>query len=67
MVKVYECAAVMAGCRFVIHAEDSDEVLIKAVEHLHSFHDIEHLSDHMKARLHAIIRDESERPLGWQN
>ena len=60
MVKVYECASVMAGCKFVIHAQEGDEVLVKAVEHLHSFHDVEHLSDDLKARVHAVIKDESK-------
>jgi predicted small metal-binding protein len=46
------------GCRFVIHAEERDEVLLKAVEHMHSFHEIEHLSEPLKARIRAAIREE---------
>jgi predicted small metal-binding protein len=58
MANVFECGSVVPGCRFVIHAEERDEVLLKAVEHMHSFHDIEHLSEPLKARIRAAVREE---------
>jgi predicted small metal-binding protein len=63
MVKVFECASVVPGCKFVIHAEERDEVLVQAIEHLHSFHDIGHLSEPLKARIRAVIKDETVVPM----
>ena len=59
MVHVFECGSVVPGCTFVIHADERDEVLIKAIDHMYSFHDIEHLSAPLKARIRAVIREES--------
>jgi len=64
MAKVFECGSVVPGCKFVIHAEERDDVLGQAVEHLHSFHDIEHLSDQLRARICAVIREGSVKPIG---
>jgi len=58
MESVFECGSVVPGCRFVIHADERDEVLAKAIEHMHSFHEIEHLSEPLKARIRAAIREE---------
>jgi len=64
MVKIFECGSVVPGCKFVIHAEERDDALDKAVEHLHSVHDIEHFSAQLKERICAVIRDASVRPIG---
>jgi predicted small metal-binding protein len=57
MLNVYECASVVPGCRFVAHSESRDDVLVIAIEHLHRVHDIEHLSDSLKARIRAVIKE----------
>jgi predicted small metal-binding protein len=57
MFSVYECGSVVPGCRFVAHSESRDEVLVTAIEHLHRVHEIEELSDSLKARIRAIIRE----------
>src|SRR5215831_9350869 len=36
MVHVFECGSVVPGCKFVIHADERDEVLAKAIEHMYS-------------------------------
>jgi predicted small metal-binding protein len=57
MLSVYECGSVVPGCRFVAHSESRDDVLVIAIEHLHRVHDIEHLSDSLKARIRAVIKE----------
>ena len=58
MAKVIECAAVVPGCNFVIHGADEAEIIVKMAEHLGSAHDVKHLSEQLKARIHAFIRDD---------
>jgi predicted small metal-binding protein len=60
MVKVFECGSVVPGCRFVAHDESRDELVVTAVEHLHRVHEIEQLSESLKARVRAIIKDDVE-------
>ena len=57
MPNVFECGSVVPGCRFVAHSESRDEVLVTAIEHLHRVHEIEYLSDSIKARLRAVIKE----------
>jgi predicted small metal-binding protein len=58
MGKVFECGSVVPGCRFVIHADGDDELMMKAMAHARAEHGIEHMSEHLKARVRAAIRDE---------
>jgi predicted small metal-binding protein len=58
MAKVIECGAVVPGCKFVIHGMDEAEIIAKMAEHLGSVHDVEHLSEQLKARIRAVIRDD---------
>ena len=60
MMKVFECGAVVPGCKFVAHDENRDELVVTAVEHLHRVHEIEQLSESLKARVRAIIKDVRE-------
>ncbi len=62
MPSVFECGSVVPGCRFVAHSDSRDEVLVTAIEHLHGVHEIEHLSDALKARLRAVIKDVAWEP-----
>ena len=57
MSSVYECGSVVPGCRFVAHSESRDDVLVIAIEHMHRVHEIEHLSDLLKARIRAVIKE----------
>jgi predicted small metal-binding protein len=57
MLSVYECGSVVPGCRFVAHSESRDDVLVIAIEHMHRVHEIEHLSDSLKARIRAVIKE----------
>ena len=50
-----ECSSVMPGCKFVAHRESRDGALAAAIEHMHQVHEIEHLSDPLKARIRAAI------------
>jgi predicted small metal-binding protein len=58
MAKVIECGAVVPGCNFVVHGADEAEIIVKMAEHLGSAHDVEHLSEQLKARIRAAIRDD---------
>jgi predicted small metal-binding protein len=58
MVKVFECGSVVPGCNHVIHAEDESELMVEAIRHLRSAHEVEHLTERLKARLRAVIKDE---------
>ena len=58
MAKVIECGAVVPGCNFVVHGADEAEIIVKMAEHLGSSHDVEHLSEQLKARIRAAIRDD---------
>jgi len=58
MSKVLECGSVVPGCRFVIHADNDDELMMKAMAHARAEHGIEHMSEQLKARMLAAIRDE---------
>lgn len=58
MAKVFECGSVVPGCNFVTHGESEDEVMMKAADHLHSAHEVEHLSQRLQERVRAVIRDD---------
>ena len=58
MSKVLECGSVVPGCKFVAHAESEDDLMMKMAEHLRAAHDVDHLSDSLKAKIRAAIRDE---------
>ncbi len=58
MGKVFECGSVVPGCHYVTHGANEDEVLVKAADHLHSAHEVEHLSERLKERIRAVVRDD---------
>lgn len=62
MLSVFECGSIVPGCRFVVHSENRDELVVTAIEHLHHVHEIEHLSDSLKARLRSVIKEVSAEP-----
>lgn len=62
MLSVFECGSIVPGCRFVAHSEDRDELVVTAIQHLHNVHEIEHLSDSLKARLRGVIKEASAEP-----
>jgi predicted small metal-binding protein len=57
MGKVFECRSVVPGCEIVVHGESESEVMIKAAEHARAVHGIEHLSEALKAKIRAAIKD----------
>ena len=58
MSKVLQCGSVVPGCRFVIHADNDDELMMKATAHARAEHGIERMSERLKARMLAAIRNE---------
>jgi len=61
MAKVFECGSVVPGCEFVLHDEDESELMIRAVEHMRSMHEVEHVSEHLVTRIRSVIKDEQPR------
>jgi predicted small metal-binding protein len=57
MTKVFECGAVVPGCKVVMHGEDESELVVEATRHLRAAHEIDHLSEPLKARIRAVIKD----------
>ena len=62
MPSVYECGSVIPGRKFVAHSESRNDVVVIAVEHLHRVHEIEHISESLKARLRDVIMKVPVRP-----
>lgn len=62
MLNVFECGAVVPGCRFVAHDDDREDLMVTAIQHLHTVHEIDHLSEAMKARLRAVIKEATAEP-----
>jgi predicted small metal-binding protein len=60
MRKILECRAIVPGCNFVARADSDEELLRKAVDHAHSAHGVEHMSEQLKAKVKAAIREEAE-------
>ncbi|WP_119461343.1 DUF1059 domain-containing protein [Rhodospirillaceae bacterium SYSU D60014] len=56
--KILECRSVVPGCNFVTHGESKEEVMLKAAEHVRSAHDVAHMSEELRAKIHAAIREE---------
>lgn len=67
MSRYLECGSVVPGCRFVIHADNDDELMMKAMAHARAEHGVEHFSEHLKARMRAAIRDDRERKAAPQH
>jgi predicted small metal-binding protein len=58
MTKVFECGSVVPGCNSVLHEEDENELMIRAVEHMRSMHEVQHVSEHLVTRIRSVIKDE---------
>ncbi len=61
MAKVFECGSVVPGCEFVLHDEDESELMIRAVEHMRSTHEVEHISEPLVTRIRSVIKDDRLR------
>ena len=57
MRKVIECRSVVPGCNFVAHGPTDEDVMMEAAEHVHTTHGVEHLSEQLRAKLRAAIRE----------
>ena len=57
MLSIYDCGSVVPGCRFIAQSESREDVLVIAIEHLHRVHEIDHLSESLKARLRTVIKE----------
>ncbi len=57
MNRILECGQVVPGCTFVIHGESDGEVIMKAAEHARATHGFDHISEQLRARMRAAIKD----------
>jgi len=55
--KVLECKSVVPGCNFVAHAEDENEMMVIIAEHARAVHEVDHLSEELKAKIRTAIKD----------
>jgi len=59
MAKVFECGSIVPGCDAILHAQDQSELMIIAVEHMRSAHEVEHVSEQLVTRIRSVIRNET--------
>jgi len=64
MSKSLECGVIVPGCRFVIRGENEDDVVVKAASHLHQVHNVDHVSEQLRARIRAAIGDAENEHAG---
>jgi predicted small metal-binding protein len=57
MSKILECGLIVPGCNFVIHGDSEEDLMMKAVEHARAVHDVEYISEQLKARIRAAIKE----------
>lgn len=60
MRKILECRAIIPGCNFVAKADSDEELLRKAADHARNVHDVDRMSEPLKAKAKAAIREEAE-------
>jgi predicted small metal-binding protein len=58
MSKVLQCASIVPGCEVVIHGDSESDVVVKAAEHARTVHGIEHLSEALRAKIRAAVKEE---------
>jgi predicted small metal-binding protein len=56
MTKTLKCGTVVPGCEYVVHAESDAELLAKLTDHARIAHDIERISDQLRAKILAAVR-----------
>ena len=56
MTKELKCATVAPGRQFAVHAETDAELLAKIADHARAAHDIEHISEPLRAKILAAAR-----------
>jgi len=61
MSKILKCGSVFPGCDFVLHGESEEEIIMKAHEHARSVHEVERMSDALKAKVRLSIQDKEGR------
>ncbi|HET6220959.1 MAG TPA: DUF1059 domain-containing protein [Dongiaceae bacterium] len=52
-----ECGTVVPGCEYRVHAETEGELLVKLADHARAAHGIERISDGLKAKVLAAVRE----------
>jgi predicted small metal-binding protein len=56
MTKELKCGTVVPGCEYTVHAETDAELLAKIADHARAAHDIEHISEPLRAKILAAAR-----------
>jgi predicted small metal-binding protein len=56
MTKELKCGTVVPGCEFTVHEETDAELLAKIADHARAAHDIEHISESLRAKILAAAR-----------
>jgi len=58
MAKVLHCRDLGFDCEGVVRAQTEEEVLEQAAEHARTVHNLEEITDEVKAQVRSAIRDE---------
>jgi predicted small metal-binding protein len=58
---VFECGSVVPRCESVLHDEDENELMIRAVEHMRSTHEVVQISEPLVTRIRSVIKEERPR------
>lgn len=58
MSKTLKCGAVIPGCEFVAHGETEGDILMKEAEHVRAAHGVGRISEDLKTKIKAAIKDE---------
>jgi len=56
MTKTFKCGTVVPGCDFTVHAESDAELLAKVADHAKVAHEIEHMSEPLRAKILAAAQ-----------
>jgi len=56
MTKALKCGSVVPGCEFTVHPESDAELLAKIADHARAAHDVEHISEPLRAKILAAAR-----------
>ena len=56
MTKELKFGTVVPGCEFTVHAETDAELLAKIADHARAAHDVDHISESLRAKILAAAR-----------
>jgi predicted small metal-binding protein len=59
MRKCLECGDIVPGCNYVARANTDEDLMLKAAEHARNVHGVQHMSEQLRAKIKACIKEEA--------